>query len=204
MIGLSGSHRVGKTSLAKAYAEKFDIAFVQTSVSAIFSDMGLDPAVTYDFATRLAVQEEILKRLDRIYAGFAGCDVITDRTPLDFLSYTLGDAVGDAVPPELQDRLAQYVQDCFDCLNRRFALVVMLQPGLPLVHEEGKAAINGAYIEHLNSLVIGLANDERNKVPRFFVPRRYTSMEDRVAALGFSVQRTVKRVLEEAEQAIHH
>ena len=92
MLGLSGSHRVGKTTLAKLYAEKHGFAFVQTSVSAIFKELGLDPAQTYDFATRLTVQEEILKRLDKTFAEHAGQAAITDRTPLDFLAYTMGDA----------------------------------------------------------------------------------------------------------------
>lgn len=204
MKGLAGAHRVGKTTLAKAYAEKYGIPFVQTSVSAIFKDLGLDPAVTYDFATRLTVQEEILKRLDAIYATFAGQDAITDRTPLDFLAYTMGDAVGQVVKEEDQGRFASYVRDCFACLNKRFSTILVVQPGIALVHEEGKAAMNQAYIEHLNSLIIGLSVDERVKVPHFFIPRHMTSMEDRMGALEFATHRSVKRFEVEREGAVIH
>src|SRR3569832_863688 len=71
LIGLCGAHRTGKTSLAKAYAKKHGIAFMETSVSAIFKELGLDPAASFDFKTRLDIQEVILERLDAMYSGGA-------------------------------------------------------------------------------------------------------------------------------------
>src|SRR3569832_345872 len=68
LIGLCGAHRTGKTSLAKAYAKKHGIAFMETSVSAIFKELGLDPAASFDFKTRLDIQEVILERLDAKYS----------------------------------------------------------------------------------------------------------------------------------------
>ena len=70
MIGLSGAHRTGKSSLARAFAEKHGIPFVETSASQVFKDLGVDPAATHDFSTRLTVQEEILKRFDAMYAKY--------------------------------------------------------------------------------------------------------------------------------------
>ena len=205
MIGLSGSHRVGKTSLARAYAEKNGLKFVETSASQVFKDMGLDPAVRYDFSTRLTVQEEILKRFDVEYAKHCHSDMaIADRTPLDLLGYTMADAVQDAVPEHEQKRFAKYVRDCFDVVNRRFSVLIVVQPGIELVAAEGKASPNMAYIEHLNSLIIGLSVDERVKVAHFYVPRRVTDMEERVSAVEYAVARTCKRVEDEREDAIMH
>ena len=188
MIGLIGGHRVGKTSLAKAYAEKNDAVFLETSVSAMFKDMGHDPAGTFDFATRLTIQEEILKRLDAIYAAQPVDQVvITDRTPIDLLGYTMAEAIGMTVTPELQDRFDTYVRDCFRVLNKRFATVVLVQPGIALVAAEGKAAMNKAYIEHLNSIMFGLMMDERTRPAHYYIRRTMLDFDDRIAALESAV-----------------
>ncbi len=197
MKGLCGAHRVGKTSLARAYAEKRGVTFLQTSASAVFRDMGLDPAVTYDFGTRMDVQEEILKRFDQQFAK-APFDGITDRTPLDMLAYTVGDVSNQTLLPEHEGRLARYVEDCIAVTNKRFSLLLVIQPGVPVVYEEGKASLSNGYIEHLNSLVRGLVCDERIKVPQFYLPRHVTGMEERVTALDQLVTRVRKRA--EAER----
>lgn len=200
-VGLCGSHRCGKTTLARAFAEKRGIPFVETSVSAIWYSLGYDPAKEYDFATRLTVQEEILKRVDAIYAKYAGLDFITDRTPLDMAAYTLGDAIGDRVPAECQDRLDAYVRACFDVTNKRFGLVLLVQPGIPLVDAPGKAAMNRGYIEHLNSLILGLTVDERLTSHHYYMPRAITKHEERLGALESAVDRAKSRVMAEFVQA---
>jgi len=205
MIGLAGAHRVGKTTLAREFAKKHGLEFVQTSASQVFKDMGLDPAATHDFATRLAVQEEILNRFDALYAQHTRADLaIADRTPLDMLAYTLADAIQNAVPAGLQGRFDSYIHRCFEVTNRRFAVLLVIQPGIELVAEEGKAAINSAYIEHLNSIVLGLSVDERVKAAHFYIPRYMTSLEERIGALEFAVSRARKRVEVERESAVIH
>lgn len=205
MIGLCGAHRTGKTTLARAYAEKHGVAFVETSASQVFKEMGLNPAVTYDFETRLTVQEEILKRFDAEYAKHTSSKMaIADRTPLDMLGYTLGDAVQNSVPEDQQERFAKYVQDCLDVTNKRFAVLLLVQPGIKPVVQEGKAALNKAYIEHLNSLILGLSVDERIKPPHFYIPRHMVEMEERMSALEFAISRAAKRVEAERESATLH
>lgn len=204
MIGLCGAHRTGKTTLARAYAEKHGLEFVQTSLSAIFKDMGYDPAEKFDFATRLTIQEEILRRTDRMYAAVGPKPAITDRTPVDYIAYTMGDAIGDAVPEDQQARFKKYVQNCIDVTNKRFGVLLVVQPGIPVVAEEGKAALNHAYIEHLNSIILGLSVDERIKAAHFYIPRHMTGMEDRIAALDFAVNRAKKRAELERDGAVIH
>lgn len=193
MHGLCGAHRTGKTTLAKAYAEKHGALFVETSVSAIFKDLGHDPADTFDFKTRLDIQEEVLKRVDAIYGCVPiGVDSVTDRTPLDMLGYTMAEAIGGNVRDEDQQRFERYVRDCFDVTNRRFATVTLVQPGIPLKHEQGKAVLNRAYIEHLNSLILGLTVDMRLKAAHFYIPRHYLSLEERIEALEGAQRQTVR------------
>ena len=206
--GLCGGHRTGKTTLAKEYAKKYGVSFVETSVSAIFRELGYDPAVTYDFATRLMIQEEILKRIDAKLADYGGEDFITDRTPIDFIGYTLADAIGDRVPDDCQDRLRKYVNDCFEVTNKRFGTIFLIQPGIQLVQEDGKAAMNEAYIEHLNSLILGLTVDERLKSYHFYIPRNVTEISERITAVRTALDRTKLRAAAELmdlrESASYH
>lgn len=200
-IGLCGSHRCGKTTLARQYAEKHGIQFVETSVSAIWKEMGLDPSIRVDFQTRLTVQEEILKRVDAKLATYAGLDYITDRTPLDMAAYTLADAIHDTVPAGCQERLANYINACFESTNKRFAIVLLVQPGITPVHEEGKAIINAGYMEHLNSLMLGLTVDERLTCSHFYMPRAILGMQERLDALSATVDRCRSRANAEYAEA---
>lgn len=202
MIGLCGAHRTGKTSLAREYAKKHGLEFVQTSASAVFDDLGIDPAGMMDFDTRLMVQEEILKRFDAQYAAVGAKPAITDRTPLDMLAYTMAEAIQNSVSDT--ERFKKYVQSCIDVTNKRFGVLLVVQPGIQVVAEKGKAALNDAYIEHLNSIILGLSVDERIKALHFYIPRHMTDMEERLAALDFAFSRAKKRAESEREDAVIH
>ncbi len=92
-LGLCGSHRTGKTTLAQMFAEEYDLDFVVTTTSEVFAEHGLKPSSPMDFTTRLWIQDKIISAAEKIWSG---CDTpfITDRTPLDMLAYTLGDIQG--------------------------------------------------------------------------------------------------------------
>ena len=202
MIGLSGAQRCGKTTLARAFAEKNELEFVETSASTVFKSLGLDPAVTYDFATRLTVQEAILETFEVAYAEHSTKDsAITDRTPLDLMAYTLAEAIGDVVSAAEQSRLEKYIERCFEVINKRFSTLVVVQPGLPLVAEEGKAALNPGYIEHLNSLILGLSVDERVFAAHFYLPRHILSLDGRIAAVEYAVGSTRRKAVEMREKS---
>ncbi|UUZ75434.1 hypothetical protein LP414_27345 [Polaromonas sp. P1(28)-13] len=161
-------------------------------MSKIIRDFGHDPSKTdYDFKTRLDIQEEVLKQVDAIYDCVpAGVDAIADRTPLDMLGYTMAEAIGENVLPEDQNRFAAYVQRCFDVTNKRFSAVVLLQPGIPLIPgRDGKAVANLAYMEHLNSLILGLTVDPRLKTSHFYIQRHQLSVEERLGALEGAARR---------------
>ena len=194
MIGFAGAHRTGKTTLAKEFADRYDCEYLQTDVSGVFEEMSLDPAVTYDFATRLNVQRAILKHLDRVY-GQAEDDVntVTDRTPLDLLLYTYADVQNDNLTDEDAAALAQYAEDCIECLNRRFTMVMIVQPGIPVVPAPGKASLNTAYIEHLNLLALGLMSDERIETKVAYIPRAMTDLDERTDATFDTLTRFIER-----------
>lgn len=176
-IGLCGAHRTGKTTLAMELARLTGKQFVRTRVTEIFKQHGLHAAQEMDFETRLKIQYRILEACEQDWQNAEG-DFVTDRTPVDFLAYTLGDVQGKTAVD--QTDFDRYLERCFELTNRFFGLLVILQPGIPLEAAEGKAALNQAYIEHINSLVIGLGNDERVRCEVLTIRRNVTDLNERL------------------------
>ena len=179
-IGLCGSHRTGKTTLADLVSQRTGIPFVRTSTSDVFREHGLDPSRPLDFTRRLWIQNKILDAAEKVWNAGRG-RFITDRTPIDMAAYTLADIQGST---DISfSGLEEYLSRCFDATNKFFRVLVLVQPGIPLVHEEGKAALNEGYLEHLNFLMLGLCNDERVLSKFLRLPRVITAIEDRVDSI---------------------
>ncbi len=174
-IGICGSHRTGKTTLAEAISKKTGIPFLKTSTSAVFQQHGLDPAQPLDFKTRLWIQQRVIEAAVEVWKQGA---FVTDRTPLDFMAYTLAECQGDTVVDFLA--LEAYLNQCFAVTHKFFTSLVLVQPAIPLVSEPGKAALNRAYIEHLNIIIQGLCHDERLSCPSIIIERDIIQLEARV------------------------
>lgn len=176
-LGLCGAHRTGKTTLAIAISTDLNLPFVRTTTSQVFAQLGLDPAEPMDFQTRLFVQNHVLDAAEQVWQESAS-PFISDRTPIDMIAYTLGDIQGKTdVDFNL---LSQYMDRCFASTNQFFQNLAIIQPGIPLVYAEGKAALNAAYIEHINVLVIGLCSDRRLKTNVFCNARNAIDLETRI------------------------
>jgi hypothetical protein len=176
-IGVCGSHRTGKTTLAEAISQKAGMPFLKTVTSEVFQQCGLDPSKPMDFKKRLWIQHKILDVAENIWQA-EDAQFITDRTPVDMMAYTLADIQGTT---EVNfDELEGYLARCIDVTNTFFALLVLVQPGIPLMHEEGKAALNEGYLEHLNYMILGLCNDDRVRGTFVYLHRAMTSLGERV------------------------
>lgn len=177
-IGFCGAHRTGKTTLAQQLSSQLGLKFVATSTSAVFARHGLNPAAGLDSRTRLWIQGKILENAQQSWALAPAEGFVTDRTPIDFIAYTLADVQGHT---EIRfTALERYLEQCFEALDKYFQQLFVVQPGIPLIEEEGKAALNPAYIEHLNSLALGLVYDPRQRCPRAVLPRRILELNSRV------------------------
>lgn len=179
-LGLCGGHRTGKTTLAAAIATAYNMPFVQTNTSAVFREHGLDPAVAMDFATRLEMQQHILHAAIKIWQQEPD-SFVSDRTPLDMMAYTLADIQG-STNVEFS-ALDAYLNLCFAVTNRFFSKLAIVQPGIPLIYATGKAALNQAYIEHLNILVVGLCGDRRLESEVLCLERETTDLATRIAKI---------------------
>ncbi len=94
------------------------------------------------------------------------------------MAYTLADIQGSTVVDSSE--LDEYINRCFEVTNKFFNALIILQPGIPLIEAKGKAALNKAYIEHLNSLIIGLCHDERLECGILCISRDMIDLNSRV------------------------
>jgi predicted ATPase len=191
MIGICGAQRVGKSTLAQAFAQKHELTFVKTSTSEVFAALGRDPKVEYPIDERISIQEAILYAIEKQYAAARKRHpvFVCDRTPLDLAMYMLADIQRSTLAgqPEVAGLVLDYVSRCFDSTNQWFSTVVMLQPGIKLVDEPGKAPACPVNIEHLNTIIGGLMLDQRLISRHYMIPRKYTNLEQRVDSLGNAI-----------------
>lgn len=189
LLGLVGCHRVGKTTLAKAFALNTGAKFIETSIYQWGLEIGLDASSSnLNFDDRMTLQEHLLKRLNQTLDQAAlDIDGITDRTPLDLLIYTMINVQAETVSDANFARLQRYVQACFDSTNKHFLAVVAIQPGIVIEESAGKGSTNRAYMEHLNTLVLGFINDERLKISRFYIPRNVLTITRRLSSIKNAV-----------------
>lgn len=194
MIGLVGSHRTGKTTLALEYAKVVGCEFVQTDVSGVFARNGADPKVDYDFSRRLSLQFKIIEHLAEVYQG-ASHSAITDRTPLDLLAYTVADIRRENMTPQNIMDFMKYEEACFRLTNAKIHSILLVQPGIPLVEREGSAPANIAYMNHLNLIMKGLLLDARLNVNTLQIRTDVLDLKARVTA----VKKLTERGMEKAE-----
>lgn len=191
-IGLCGSQRTGKSTLARAFSIQEGIPFVETGASATFARLGFDPKVDYPLDTRLDIQRHILDDLDKAYAS-AGRDFITDRTPIDAVAYLLADVQRQNTSAAQARLITDYMKDCSSVTNGHFTTLVVVQPGIPIIEEAGKAPANIAYMEHISALVMGLVVSELILPSHYYIPRTMTNMGERLRCLKKVTGRTLEK-----------
>lgn len=156
MLGICGSHRTGKTTLARTMAETSGLFFLESKVSDTFRRMRVDPRADLPFEDRLYVQYQILYDMERLYLEAPTSHFITDRTPIDVYSYLLADVQRSTLTPVQEDDLQRFWEEICRIVNKHLELVMVIQPGIELIEAEGKAPATTGYIEHVNALIIGL------------------------------------------------
>lgn len=192
-IGIIGAQRVGKTTICKKIADDYGVTFLQTNVTSVFEELGLSPKLDYDFATRLMIQECILNHLENVYTLSSG-EFITDRTPLDALSYLMADVRRENVTGDTINAMMKYADRCFLVTKKHFAFLTLIQPGIPIEETPGKAPSNIAYMEHLNAICRGLVGDGRlgNDTRGITISRSVVSLERRVELIVANYRKTAE------------
>lgn len=180
-LALTGAHRVGKTTLARAFAEASGMSFIPSGVSAIFKRFDLPVGVPITFEQRMTVQEAILEaHIAQVQQSppYAICD----RCPIDFAAYTLADW-GMRCTPEDAPRLIAYVDRCLHETAWLHSVIALVQPGVVYVIEEGKPQPNRAFQEQLNVLCRGLMVNTKTSAGVMTLSRDNVTLGGRIEAL---------------------
>ena len=128
-LGLCGAHRVGKTTLARAFSEKAGIKFLPTSVSGIATNLGLDVSKPIEPKERNLLQTEIFEDFSNQFRTKGSW--VTDRTPFDALAYSYLEYPDTAIEYQkfLQSALSQLCH---------FTHLVYIPPAIRFQSAEGK------------------------------------------------------------------
>lgn len=157
-IGLCGAHRSGKTTLAKAFADRIGINYVTLSTTEVLASMGWDCRDISRIEDRIEIQKRMTARAGEVFTKASRYDFISDRTPLDVAAYMLADANGSVHLSDAQHKdIEGILEDCVAVTRQAFRGVVLIPPVLPYIYEPGKPAPNVSYQWHFHYLVLGLA-----------------------------------------------
>lgn len=211
VFGLSGSHRVGKSTLAKLISEKQKLPFAQLNeATRIFKEMGLVQGADYPVSVVLEVQNRILEAADVFFQEFInrnGTTFISDRTPVDMAAYMMALVGRSNVTTEEQNLIATYLKDCRTVCSSYFSMIMLVQPGIPYVAEEGKPPPNLMYQEHIAALIYGLPEffKQGANAPHFYrMDRSILRLEDRVFIAHECYTDQMQHVMAERKQAVLH
>jgi hypothetical protein len=154
-VGICGAHRVGKTTLAAEYASRNYVDFLQQQVSGVFAKLGLpvDGALTVE--QRISVQCAVLESFKAITGRRMA--FVVDRTPVDFMAYTLANITqADLLDERVDGWVHDYVRECVTAAAKGLDLIVLIRPGIAVVPAEGKGILSSVYIKKLDALMVGI------------------------------------------------
>lgn len=193
-MGLTGTHRTGKTTLAEHVAKRLDLPLVRTNASEVFKEFKVKPSQPVTPLLRLEIQSEILSQSAYFWEQHNA--FVTDRTPIDFISYLLMDYDPTIMSDDLEDRYNDYINRCFEYANQHFSSIVIVPQGLPVHREEWKGVIRPVYMNKQELVIRGCLTDPRNKVIKYAIDGADTDLESR----GDAVIRTVLKNFRKAEK----
>ncbi|KJZ17379.1 hypothetical protein TW86_03745 [Halomonas sp. S2151] len=194
-FGLTGPHKSGKTTLAKAVAKRWGMKYVDMNLSSVLRAFGVTPNVEIPFARRLEVQRNMVNHSVNLL-NEADSNYITDRTFLDIAGYTLS-----YMPHDVSDIEAESVRvlidQCYQCQAAFFDKTLILGNSFEVTNDATSAAekanYNWAWNFQLQTIIKGLVLNSANKCPTNFIPDADSSVAarmDRMELLISEAQRS--------------
>lgn len=185
IIGLSGAHGSGKTTLAKDYAEKYGIIYLDMQTGPTIVKLGYDPknVDNYSFEERLTIQTALSEHyLDLLTkAKQSGCSYITDRTFLCLAGYMQTSFNKEKAYNQimLENYVTEQIANC-----HLFKLLVILQPVLPYTGPaEYRPETSQEWKNRFHSTLVKNVFDERMTSYSYIMPRSYINQTTRLDCL---------------------
>ncbi|MDE4914807.1 AAA family ATPase [Methylobacterium sp. 092160098-2] len=164
ILGLAGTHRSGKSTLARDVAERAGIGYYDGSFGRLAKTLGYESVAKMDIAERLSMQHRVLDLYDREIRQDGG-GRITDRTPFDMCAYLIAEVGMHAGLEEAASRsVVAYRDRCIALTRELFDAVFLLQPLPVYVVADGKPSGDPAYQQHIQMLIEGGIHAARGSV----------------------------------------
>ena len=203
LFGLTGAHRSGKTTLARAVAQDLGLEFYETSVSKTAKAHGYDAVGEMSLNDRLHLQTILLKdHLEEL--GKRNRPLICDRTPLDFMGYLACEFTmtnGKDIDPEILQQAAIFADTCMEATRSYYDFVFYLAPLPAYVAEDGKPADNPIYQMHHALVVQGGISQMRDTINSALIFE--TDWDVREQFLHDTIVKRLDTICEERRSAVH-
>ena len=165
LYALSGSHRCGKSTLAKGLAESCGLTYVPIKTTEVALKHGYNPVAPMTLETRIGLQVILL---DEYMSTIAGCPrpAIVDRSPLDHLAYLLAEIhmqSHNEVPHLMIEKLMKLIEATTSTLSHHIDMVIYLHPLPTYEVDPTKPAPNRLYQYHYASVLRGMIAVEGHK-----------------------------------------
>lgn len=190
-IGLTGAHRVGKSTLAEVLAKDAKAKYAPVGISQMQAAYGYDSSKQdYPWEERKKIQELLLGEFSNQLLGLRVYRVeplnrplkVTDRTPLDLVGYAMWSFPDDPTKEDIA-WIENYIQQSIELTNRNYLGVALVQPGIPLVSSPTSAPADIEMIETFNQCYLSLFLDPRLRVKKFIIPRELIDIDKRSLAV---------------------
>jgi predicted ATPase len=183
VFAFSGSHRSGKTTLARAVADDLGIEFHETRTGDVMKELGINMVGDMSLLDRIHAQEILLGHHLKVIADLPR-PLIVDRCPIDMLAYTIAEVGMQSLKSnaELDARLQHYAGMCVKATDMHYCAGIICPPLPSYDAQDGKPPVSRAYQTHIHHLIMGVFA-ESNYVSRLilsndnFESRRETSAE---------------------------
>lgn len=174
VIGIAGAHRVGKSTLCNEL-EKFGVGlyrYVSTDLTSVLKKHKLTAVELQKRPINefLTVQYDILRK---IIETIKDCReqkgvFVVDRTPIDALAYLWSNFNATDFESLYYNRIDTkeniqaiynaidaYKKTAYEACQGELAMIFLVQPGIKIVEEEGKALPDAHYQDQLNRFMLG-------------------------------------------------
>lgn len=194
---LIGAHRTGKTSIAQEVSRNLSIEFVPSFTSTLFKEIGFDPRQSWGASKRLEVQKLVLERHIASWKSYMGSGNpwITDRSPIDFIVYTMNDAI--TWDDSSYEDYIGYLSDCIEAHKEFFSLSLLIQPDG--VIEEGDAPYKGrasrVLQDCMNTSYKGILSSSLTDGEDFYIVKDSSRLGKRLEVFGKVFDRLCREVL---------
>lgn len=189
-IGITGAHRTGKSTLAKAVAYELGYAALLTSVSnaPIWEQLHVQPSEQFTFAERLEIQRHLMEYLEKQYASTTEKNFVADRTPLDLLGYLFANV--DSTCSDLwADSARALIGKAIFTVTRYFDKIFLVQPGIPAIVDAGKSGkvfMSSIYQTALNNNIMAFGINYIDPSKFIIIPSNILKHDSRV---GYILER---------------